>query len=207
MSVLPDVRVERHLRGILESVKGRDLVAGLDVTIGQIVVRDLPDGVRPVPHHREVVDGSFVVSCGVEDRTGVEIVIAVHIPVGVPGHVVIFLGLLRVALREIRLRDDPREMPPTLLRCVLKKFQTILKHVGVVLFHESALRHVVGGHLGETRIPRRLFEPTVGLVEILPGVVYVAEGVPRRSGVVRMRQLVSLLEQRLGLRQIPFLKV
>ena len=129
MRVFLDVRVERPFRGGLECVERGDLVTSLDVAVGQIVVRYLPDRVGPVPHQRVVLDGSLVVLGGVEKRAGVEIIVAVHIVIPAPGHIVIFLGLGGVALGQVGLGDYPREMPLTLLRRVLIHLDTIFQDV------------------------------------------------------------------------------
>ena len=207
MGVLLDVRVVRPLGSVLERVQGGHLVAGLDVAVGQLVVRDLAEGVCPVPHHRGVVDGTLEIPGGVEDRSGVEKVIAVHVLVALPDPVVELLCLLCVTLCQIGLRNDPRQMAPALIRSVVIEVQAVLKNVGIVLLHESAIGHVVVGHLLETRIPARLREPLVGLVEIPIGVVDVAQGIPRRRGVVRMGHLVSLLKKGLCLQEVTFLEV
>ncbi len=175
MRVLLYVRVERASGGFLESVESGDLVARLDVAVGQIVVGNLPYRVGPVPHQRIILDRPFIILSGVEKRTGIEIVVAVHVVVPAPGDIVIFLGLFGVAFGKIRLGDDSRQVPLTLLRGIVINLDAVLQNVGIVLLHETALDHVGGGHLGETRVPRRLLEPVERLVEILLGIVDVAQ--------------------------------
>ena len=66
-------------------------------------------------------------------------------------------------------------MPLALLRRVLIHLDTIFQDVGIVLPHKAALDHIGIGHLGETRVSRRLLEPIEGLVEILLRIVDVAQ--------------------------------
>ena len=159
---------------------------GAQVGVGEVVVGDLAQRVGAVAHLGEVLDGAGVVVHGVEHRTGVEVVLAVHPLVGEV--VVVFAGLVVVALDQVGLGKLPRHAlaPPGGQGAV--DAGAFADDEVVILLVELAVHDVEVRQRLEARVDRGLPEVGLRLGELLVLIEHDAREIASGGRVVRLRE-------------------
>ena len=189
--------------GLLECGQGLHLILGLDVGVTHLVVGNLAQGVSAHCHKGVIVNGSLVVSKGILEGSGVEVVGPVHCGVGDGVGIVVLLSLAGVAQDKIGLGKDSGKMSLALLRTLRIDGLAVVHHVPVVLLHEAALQHIVSRIEGEPLVIETLGEPVVRFLEIIVVVLYVAQRIAAGRSVVRIRHSLQLPELGHGLGEVP----
>ena len=200
-------RVKGQDRGVLEGIHGRHLVLGLDVGVTQLVVGNLAQGIHPVRHHGEILHRALPVFHGIQDRTGIEPVAAVHPGFLLEDAVVVGTGFFGVAHHQVRLAQDAGQVRPALLGHAVIQGDAVFHHVAVVFLHELALQQVVVGQIRKARVLGRLFEPGAGLREVFLRIGDVTQGIAGRSRIVRERHSLDFLHPAAGVGQVSPAKV
>ena len=192
--ILLDPLVIAEFGSLPEGIHRRNLVLGLDIGITHLVGSDLPDRIAALAHLAEVVDRSLEVAQAVLQRAGVESVGRIQHRFLGDGHVIVFLGLAGIALHQIRLGQDAGQAGLALVRDLPIHFVTVTGHIFIVLLHELALQHVVGGLLGEAGVLRGSLEEREGILETVLGIVHIAAGILGRSRKLGGRALDYRIE-------------
>ena len=94
----------------------------------------------------------------------------------------------------------------TVFRNFVEQVFSEAEDIIIVLLIEAALQDVVVGKCGETVVLCAELEPGSGLLEILLGIVDIAQGVIRRSGIVRIREVFHTKQKALGTVPLPLRK-
>ena len=92
------------------------------------------------------------------------------------------------------------------LRDLVKKVLPEAEHVVVVFLVEAALQDVVIGQGGEAAVLGGHLKPGSGLLEILLGILDIAQGIIGRGRIVRVRKVLHAQEQALGALPLPLRK-
>ena len=158
-----------------------------------MVVGYLPEGVAAVGHAGIVLDGAMVVMHGIEDGTGVEVVLAVHLLAG--ERLVVLSGLVVVPEYEAGLGDDPRKPLPALRRSGIVYPLPLAHGEGVVFLIELAVNYIELTKLRESRIRRRLPERGFSLSETAVVVIYDPSQVTARSCILGEIQSLQYHEE------------
>ena len=200
-SVLRDLGIVVHLRGVVEALHGRHLVVRAQVGVGQQVVGHLSQRIRPAAHLQEIFDGAGVVVDGVEHRARVEEILAVHILVREV--VVVFAGLLFLALDQVGFRQDARHALAALRRERGVDARALADHEVVVLLVEFAVDDVEVRQRLEAAVGRSL--PEIGLRpgELLVLIQHDAGEIAARRRVVRLRERLQQGEEAGRFRILP----
>ena len=204
--VFLDIRRKTEGRCFLECIHGRHLVAQLDVAVTQLIRGNLAQGVRAVFHPGEVFHGTFPVLNHVIDFSGIEKVAPGEFGLVPKVFLIITARLFYIALDEVGLAHDAGQMRLTVFRNFVEQVFSEAEDIIIVLLIEAALQDVVVGKCGETVVLCAELEPGSGLLEILLGIVDIAQGVIRRSGIVRIREVFHTKQKALGTVPLPLRK-
>ena len=185
--------------GLLEGAHSRHLVLQADIAVTQLVRGNLAQGIGAVPHPGKLVHGALPVLLEIADFAGIKAVAAG----GRGGMVQFVIGscLLHVTQHQVAFAQDAGQVRAAVFRDAVIKFVPVFHHIGVVFPVEAAFQDVVAGQQAETVIGRCLLKPLLGLLEMLLGIVHIAQVVLCRSAV---RGLVHLRQGFLGILPFPY---